>query len=153
MLDPVTNSAQISGTGASAIQTTELPVSSSLSQTATITTETVPVAVPQPEIVPVTGTANPDYMAVQEWQAQKDETLRHALTEWSQRVGVSLVWSSEYDYPLQTDLRIKAAYPDAVRTLLAGFSKAQPRPLGRLFKNAQVGAAPVLIIETQRLTN
>jgi uncharacterized lipoprotein YmbA len=89
----------------------------------------------------------------QEWVARKNETLRQTLTAWAEQSGASLVWSSEYDYPLQTDVRINASYTDAVRTLLAGFSKAQPRPVGRLFKNDQVGAQPVLIIETQRLTN
>ncbi len=89
----------------------------------------------------------------QEWVARKSETLRQTLTAWAEQSGASLVWSSEYDYPLQTDVRINASYTDAVRTLLAGFSKAQPRPIGRLFKNDQVGAQPVLIIETQRLTN
>lgn len=88
-----------------------------------------------------------------EWEGYKNHTLRETLTAWSERAGVSVVWSSEFDYPLQTDVRVKSTYPDAVRTLLAGFSKAQPRPVGRLFKNDKVGAQPVLVVETQRLTN
>ena len=91
-----------------------------------------------------------DLGTARDWEAHKDETMRQTLTRWSQEANVSLVWSSEYDYPLQTGLRIHGNYADAVRTLLAGFSKAQPRPLGRFFKNQQVGAQPVLIVETQR---
>jgi hypothetical protein len=94
-----------------------------------------------------------DLTTSKDWEGRKGETLRQTLTNWSEQAGVSLVWSSEYDFPLQTDIRIQAAYADGVRTLLAGFSKAQPRPIGRLFKNDKVGAQPVLIIETQRLTN
>lgn len=94
----------------------------------------------------------PDLTASQEWSAMKNQTLRQTLTAWSEQIGASLVWSSEYDYPLQTDVRIQASYADAVRTLLDGFSKAEPRPIGRLFKNDKVGAQPVLIVETQRLT-
>lgn len=94
-----------------------------------------------------------DLTAVQEWVAHKNETLRQTLTSWTEQAGVSLVWSSEYDYPLQTDVRVNSGFSAAVRTLLAGFSKAQPRPLGRLFKNDSVGAQPVLIVETQRLAN
>lgn len=105
----------------------------------------------QPQEKPIQIAA--DLVSPQEWQARKGETLRQVLTTWSERAGVSLVWSSEYDYPLQTDLRMESGYADAVRTLLAGFSKAQPRPLGRLFKNTKVGAQPVLIVETQRLAN
>lgn len=88
----------------------------------------------------------------QEWQGQKGRTLRQTLTEWSQSAGVSMVWSSEYDYPLQTDVRIQGSYPDAVRTMLAGFGKAKPRPLARLFRNKSVGAQPVLVVETEQLT-
>jgi len=93
-----------------------------------------------------------DIDTVSEWQGVKNATLRDVLTEWSERAGVSVVWSSEFDYPLQTDVRIQASYTDAVRTLLAGFGKASPRPIGRLFKNKAVGAQPVLVVETQHLT-
>lgn len=89
--------------------------------------------------------------ATQEWQGQKGQTLRQVLTQWSEATGVSLVWSSEYDYPLQTDVRIQSSYPDAVRTMLAGFAKAKPRPLARLFRNQSVGAQPVLVVETDKL--
>lgn len=94
-----------------------------------------------------------DLAAPSEWYARKGMTLRQVLTDWSNAAGVSLVWSSEYDYPLQTDVRIAAGYADAVKTLLAGFSKAQPRPLGRLFSNSDVGASAVLMIQTQRLSD
>ena len=94
---------------------------------------------------------NGDLSGVQEWQGQKGQTLRQTLTAWAQQAGVSMVWSSEYDYPLQTDVRIQGSYPDAVRTMLAGFAKAKPRPLARLFRNKSVGAQPVLVVETDRL--
>lgn len=96
---------------------------------------------------------HPDLTTSREWKAIKGQTLRQTLTAWAQEAGASLVWSSEYDYPLRTDVRIQSSYADAVRTLLDGFSKAEPRPIGRLFKNDKVGAQPVLIIETQRLTD
>ena len=103
-----------------------------------------------PAIAPAVGS---DLTTSQEWTGEKDATLRSVLTDWSQRSGVSLVWSSEYDYPLQTAVRVEGDYHDAVRTLLAGFSKAEPRPLGRLFKNKSIGGQPVLVVETQRLTH
>lgn len=99
------------------------------------------------------ATAQADLGATREWVGTKNQTVRQTLTAWAEQAGTSLVWSTEYDYPLQTDVRIQSTYADAVRTLLAGFSKAQPRPVGRLFKNDKVGAQPVLIIETQRLTD
>lgn len=94
-----------------------------------------------------------DLEAKQEWMALNGKTLRSVLQDWSQQAGVSLVWASDFDYPLQTDIRIAGTYPEAVRTLLAGFSKAQPKPTGRLHKNSNVGAQPVLIVDTPRLIN
>ncbi len=101
---------------------------------------------------PVMANIAADLDTPAEWQGLRNATLRDVLTDWSQQAGVSLVWQSEFDYPLQTDVRIQAGYADAVRTLLAGFGKASPRPIGRLFKNKSVGAQPVLVVETQHLT-
>jgi hypothetical protein len=108
-----------------------------------------PVAVAAPK-TPIVGA---DLDAKQEWLALNGKTLRSVLQDWSQQAGVSLVWSSDFDYPLQTDIRIAGTYPEAVRTLLAGFNKAQPKPTGRLHKNSGVGAQPVLIVDTPRLIN
>jgi len=103
--------------------------------------------------IPTGTTRASDLSTPMSWEAHKGQTLRQTLTEWTDQAGVSLVWSSEYDYPLETDVRIDAGFADATRTLLAGFTKAQPRPLGRLFNNKQVGGQAVLMVETQRLTN
>ncbi len=95
--------------------------------------------------------ATSDLTASHEWVAHSGQSLRAILQDWSKTANVALVWSSDYDYPLQTDIRIQGNYPDAVRTLLAGFGKAQPKPIGRLHNNAGVGAQPVLIVDTPRL--
>jgi hypothetical protein len=108
---------------------------------------TVAPVVTEQESAPVVNT----FDDMREWQGQKGETLRQTMTRWAEESGVSLVWSSEYDYPLQTDVRIQSSYADAVRTMLAGFSKAKPRPLARLFRNQSVGAQPVLVVETDKL--
>lgn len=110
----------------------------------TIVTKSVPVKKVEMHL--------PALANAQEWQSEKGKTLRQTLTAWSADAGASIVWSSEYDYPLQTDVRIQGSYADAVRTMLAGFSRAKPRPLGRLYSNKSVGAKPVLVVETERLT-
>lgn len=107
----------------------------------------------KPAPAPVVDTQSSGMTTVQEWTAHSGQSLRTILQEWSKQANVSLVWASSYDYPLQTDIRIQGMYPDAVRTLLAGFGKAQPKPIGRLHKNANVGAQPVLIVDTPRLIN
>lgn len=119
-----------------------------------IANEETVVASAAPATVPVKkmDMDSPTLTAQQEWQGEKGKTLRQTLTAWAAQAGASIVWSSEYDYPLQTDVRIQGSYPDAVRTMLAGFARAKPRPLGRLYSNKSVGAKPVLVVETDRLT-
>ena len=106
------------------------------------------VTADKPETKPIAGAS---LTTPGEWVAHSGQSLRAVLQDWSHQANVSLVWSSDFDYPLQTDIRIQGTYPDAVRTLLAGFGKAQPKPLGRLHNNTGVGAQPVLIIDTPRL--
>ena len=86
------------------------------------------------------------------WKATSGQTLRAILKNWSESLGVSLVWAADFDYPVQAEISIKGSYVDAVTTLLDGLSDANPRPLGRLHKNKTTGK-PVLIVETGQLTS
>lgn len=86
------------------------------------------------------------------WKATSGQTLRAILKNWSESLGVSLVWAADFDYPVQAEISIKGSYVDAVTTLLDGLSDADPRPLGRLHKNKTTGK-PVLIVETGQLTS
>ncbi len=85
------------------------------------------------------------------WKADHGQTLRQILKVWAEQMGVSLVWTAKYDYPLQTSIAIQGSFLDAVQQVLDGLSASDPRPLGRLHKNNQTGK-PVLVIETEQLT-
>ncbi len=86
------------------------------------------------------------------WQANRGQTLRSILEKWAQEADTALIWESNYDYPLQTDIEISGDFETAVRTVLDGLADANPRPLGRLHRNQPSGQA-VLVIETESLTN
>lgn len=81
------------------------------------------------------------------WTTSKGQTLRSAMQEWADVQDVSLVWNSEYDYPIQTDVSIVGNFEKAVRKLLDGFSTANPKPVGKLYENKPAGT-PVLVVET-----
>lgn len=111
-----------------------------------------------PTVMPVlnSGKAIPQAIetakAVQQtWVAEKGQTMRQAFAAWAPDAGVTLIWSAAYDYPLQTDVAINGTFQDAIRTMLDGFSKAQPRPVGRLHNNGATGNA-VLVVETRQAT-
>jgi hypothetical protein len=86
-----------------------------------------------------------------QWMAQSGESLKTTLEAWSNIAGVDLFWSSDYDYPLSSDVSVGGEFSEAVEMLLAGFSLAQPKPIGRLHPNLPNGPA-VLILETQQVT-
>lgn len=84
------------------------------------------------------------------WEAVRGTTLRDILTNWSSQAGVELFWSSDYDFPVESSIRIKGTYEEAVQTLLNGLRDAQPRPIGRLHPNLPEGPS-VLVIETKHI--
>lgn len=91
-----------------------------------------------------------DAKAVRLWEAQRGTSLRSILTEWSLQSGVELFWSSDFDFPVESTIRIKGTFEDAVQTLLNGLRDAQPRPIGRLHPNLPEGPS-VLVIETKTI--
>lgn len=116
----------------------------------------MPVAAPVQEIAPLMAAppvAIPtvlDTKAVNVWQAERGMTLRKILEDWSMRAGVELFWSSDYDYPVSSSVRISGTFEDAVQTLLNGLRDAQPRPVGRLHPNLPDGPS-VLVVETRHI--
>lgn len=116
----------------------------------------MPVAAPVQEIAPLMAAppvAIPtvlDTKATNVWQAERGMTLRKILEDWSMRAGVELFWSSDYDYPVSSSVRISGTFEDAVQTLLNGLRDAQPRPIGRLHPNLPDGPS-VLVVETKHI--
>lgn len=82
------------------------------------------------------------------WTADRGQTLHSVLTTWSDRAGVQLVWSTDFDYPLAASVVLNDSYENAVRTLLSGFGAVSPQPVGRLHRQGNAGQR-VLIVETR----
>jgi len=85
------------------------------------------------------------------WTAEKGDTLRSVMKKWADTEGISLVWNSEYDYPIQADVTVVGTFESAVRNLLDGFSMASPKPAAKLYKNKPAGM-PVLVVETIQIS-
>ncbi len=84
------------------------------------------------------------------WQGAKGATLRDVLKAWSDKAGVDLYWSIDYDYRLSEDVGISGSYDEAVGNLLDKFASVRPQPYGQLH---QGGNGPrVLVIKSYDLT-
>lgn len=68
------------------------------------------------------------------WQADAGKTLRQTLDEWCKTENINLIWNSEFDYPIKANISANGSFEDGVRTLLRGFSSAQPQPVARLYR-------------------
>jgi len=82
------------------------------------------------------------------WSADRGETLRKVLADWSRRSGTELQWLAEYDYPIEASAHFSGSYEDAVRNLLAGFENARPQPIGELHANPTAGQT-VLVVQAR----
>lgn len=86
--------------------------------------------------------------SVDSWSANRGDTLRKVLEDWSRRANIEVSWQAEYDYPLQASVSVTGTYEEAVRGLLAGFQEAQPQPIGSLHNNQTAGQT-VLVVQTR----
>ena len=82
------------------------------------------------------------------WSASHGDTLRKVLEDWSRHANVELIWQAEYDYPVQASLTMTGTFEEAVRSLLGGFSGAQPQPIGTLHNGATAGQL-VLVVQAR----
>lgn len=82
------------------------------------------------------------------WRAEPGEHLRDVIRRWASRAGVELVWSTEYDFPIQAGVSLSGSFEEAVRDLLSGFVDAKPQPFGRLHDNPNAGQR-TLVVQTR----
>jgi hypothetical protein len=85
------------------------------------------------------------------WHAQKGQTLRSILNDWSQTAHVDLYWSIDYDYRLPGDVTYDGNYDSAVGKLFDQFASAKPQPYGHLHRSPD--GQPVLVVSSYDLSN
>ena len=83
------------------------------------------------------------------WQGMKGQTLRDVLKAWSDKAGVDLYWSIDYDYRLSDDVGLSGSYDEAVGTLLDKFASVRPQPYGQLHQGSK--GPRVLVIKSYDL--
>lgn len=105
-------------------------------------------AVAAPAVVPAPEKAAP--AASGAWDGAKGATLRDVLKSWSDKAGVELYWSIDYDYRLSRDVDYTGSYDEAVGSLLDQFASVRPQPYGQLHQSAN--GPRVLVVKSYDLT-
>lgn len=73
-----------------------------------------------------------DPLARAKWVGHKYQTLREVLKEWSDKEGVELYWTIDYDYKLNKDVVLVGEFETAVAKLINVFRNVRPQPYGQL---------------------
>jgi len=87
------------------------------------------------------------------WTAEKGESLRYLLMNWSALEGVDLYWEPEQDYNMPEAIQASGSYADAVGMVLAAYEADKDRPLGRLYPTQDDSGKPVLVIQSSESVN
>ncbi len=124
-----------------------LAAPSSIPASARADSGAVPMAQTMPVVVNPPAAAVPT-ATVEEWNAERGDSLRKILEGWSRRARVEFNWLAEYDYPMQASAAFNGTFEDAVRNLLTGFEDARPQPVAELHANPQLGQM-VLVVQTR----
>ena len=93
-----------------------------------------PVAVEAKSVLP----AGSNYV----WKVRKGFTLQETVKSWGEQVNWNVVWDSDRDFEIQSEVAFSGSFVDAASDLIDAFAKADPPVIGTFYKNN------TLVIET-----
>ena len=72
-----------------------------------------------------------------EWSLRRGETLRDALTRWSEAAGYTLVWQADVDFAIEADLGYPRGtkFRDAIRRTMQAFWRTPTPLVAHLYSN------------------
>ena len=100
-------------------------------------------ALPDSILIGVEDVAKTQDIAPDVWEVFSGTTLETVLMEWGDRAGWTVVWQSDYSYPISAAAEFKGSFVDVSAKLIRTMSKATPPVRGRYFKGNNV-----LVVET-----
>ena len=85
---------------------------------------------------------------VEDWLATEGSSMRSLLTEWGDRAGWRVVWSTDREYVLEAGAMFRGRFMDVASALIRSFARARPSPWGTFYKGNRV-----LLVTTQEDEN
>ena len=117
-----------------------LPLPSALPPAASPRVEIIDVAPSEQDvpIAPLPGTLLEVVRdEIGEWSLRRGETLRDALTRWSEAAGYTLVWQADVDFAIEADLGYPRGtkFRDAIRRTMQAFWRTPTPLVAHLYSN------------------
>ncbi|MCV6599884.1 MAG: TcpQ domain-containing protein [Alphaproteobacteria bacterium] len=76
------------------------------------------------------------------WEVKKGYTLQETIKSWGDKAEWNVVWESDRDFNIQSEIVFSGSFVDAASELITAFEKADPPVVGTFYKNN------TLVIET-----
>lgn len=87
-----------------------------------------------------------DAADVRMWEAQKGDSLKTTLVQWSKEANVTLVWNSSRDYTLDSNVLVNGTFTNAVKTVFTeGITKSN-KPNLKLVDNPNSSQSTTFIV-------
>lgn len=77
------------------------------------------------------------------WEVFAGTTLEDILMDWGDRSGWTVIWNSEYSYPIVADAQFRGEFVDVAAKLIRSMERARPPVRGEFYKGNKV-----LVMET-----
>ena len=85
---------------------------------------------------------------VEDWLATEGSSVRSLLTEWGDKAGWRVIWSTDREYILEAGAMFRGRFMDVASALIRSFARARPAPWGTFYKGNRV-----LLVTTQEDEN
>lgn len=85
---------------------------------------------------------------VEDWLATEGSSVRALLTEWGDKAGWRVVWSTDREYILEAGAMFRGRFMDVSSALIRSFARVRPAPWGTFYKGNRV-----LLVTTQEDEN
>ena len=85
---------------------------------------------------------------VEDWLATEGSSVRELLTEWGDKAGWRVVWSTDREYVLEAGAMFRGRFMDVASALIRSFMRTRPAPWGTFYKGNRV-----LLVTTQEDEN
>lgn len=85
---------------------------------------------------------------VEDWLATEGSSVRSLLTQWGDKAGWRIVWSTDREYVLEAGAMFRGRFMDVASALIRSFARTRPAPWGTFYKGNRV-----LLVTTQEDEN
>lgn len=82
------------------------------------------------------------------WEAQKGDSLKQTLDQWSQKSDIEVEWNASHDYMLESNVMVAGKIEKAIRSLVMNGIDPENGPT-LTYANSQTGNKAKLIIDDQ----